>query len=582
MPWQDAPVVSKTAAWEAAPLVRPKARARVAPQAATPNPTEGSSFGQNMLEGYGGRTVGLARRVGNALTPQGPRYQEGHLTPTDDGKIDPSAFQSAESIRAQDKLDAPLNDTGGGKVGGFAADVVNTLPAGVANTGTKILGQAAQRGPALVRALGGALASRPGQAAVEGGLVGSVTGDPENRGEESAKGSVLSGALSLLGKGAGRVLRGVVTPSAEAELLNTIAGQHGIDPKLPLAQAAQEGGISGAVKNFYGKILPLIPGAPRALKSQEDDAMAKFREIAMREAAPPNFQMPGDAGKDVHTVMGAIEGAFSHEYANTVKAYSFNAPQPGELAQFVQQMDPGINKKALGEISGDIDNIIERYSNGSKVLTGENLTRAKTALAKHGQGASDEQTSQAFFNASKALDGIVEKDLRQGGDPQNIADLERYLGLAEPYRNFLRVQKAAAYTKKTGGEFTDQDLKRSVLKLSREKDLAKGTGAMQDLADVGQQTVGQPGRYPGFIEKAVAWGGLGGLGALSTPVGAAALMGGARTLASRPVQEGLMGQLSSQKNLARLIRENPGLVDNIGRGARLGTVRQFGSDNASQ
>lgn len=567
-------------------LVELEAKAARAPPrpAAQPqpayNPTEGNSFGRNAVEGYGARTVGLGRRLAHALAPEGMRYQEGRLAPTNDGSIPPDKFYSKEAIAEQDRLDAPLNATAGGKIGGFTADFVNTLPAAAVGKGAQIVGKAAESGPAVVRALGRALGSRAGQAGVEGFTVGKATADPEN--DQAVKSAVLGSTLSLLGKTGGRLTRGLVKPSAEAEMLQTVAAQHGMDPELPLSQYADSSGLSGMVKKGYNTFLPLIPGAPNALKRGEDNAANKFRELSLREAAPAGTVLPDAPGTHIHDSMSAIGNAFEKEFKDTIKSYSFNVPAQGDFATYVKSKLPNIDSTTLANVSDAAEGIIKRYSSGGKVLDGDNLIRAKTELARLGREAVDERTGQALQHTQEMLDDVVRNELKQGSVPQNLADLERYEALETPWKNFTRVQGAAAKASAPKGEFTAKELKSSVLKRSTERQLARGEAPMQDIADIGMSTVGQGNRYPGFLEKAAAWGLTGGAGILGSPLASAGLIAGARTAASQPAQKALTGRLASQKAIADLLRRYPETATLLGTGARGAAVRQFGEEDASQ
>lgn len=546
-----------------------------------PDPTDGNSFLENTREGYGGATTMLGRQLGNLLLgsdSDATDERNGRLVQT--RKTRPESFISKESIAEQRRLDKPLMDTGGGKVGAFTADMVNTAPLAAVGKGAQLLRGATEAAPTLLRTLGRAAGSAPGRAALEGAVSGGIASDPGEREAGALGGGAIGGGLGTGGRILKRSLEGIVKPSADAEMLRTVAAQHGIDPELPIAQAANDKGLSGAVKYFYNTLLPLIPGAPRALKKSEGDAQAKFRELAMREASPVGSELPVNPGSNVHDSMSAIGDAFNKEYADTIESYAFNTPKPGDFMRHLKGRFPNMDDTTLKEVSDAADATVSRYASGGKSIGGDNLVRARTALAELGRAEKGSATGQGFHAAQEMLDNVVRNELKQGGSPQNLADLERYEALETPWKNFLRVQNAGARAAAPKGEFSAKELKKSVQKFSTDRQLARGEAPLQDIADIGIDTLGQKTRYPGFIEKSLAWGGLGAGGLLGSLPAAVAVMGGARALASKTTQKGLMGQLDSQKTLAEYLRQHP--MELLRSGVRGGITRQAGvEDDAS-
>lgn len=553
---------------------------RPAPKEEAPNPTEGNSFLENAREGYGGATTMLGRQLGNLLFANDSDAVDergGRLVQT--RKTRPESFISKESIAEQRNLDKPLMDTGGGKVGAFTAGMVNTAPLAVAGKAAQVMGGAARGAPGLLAKAGSALASAPGRAAVEGALSGGIASDPGERLEGAVGGGAGGGLISAGGRALKRTLQGIVKPSADAEMLRTVAAQHGIDPEMTISQAADDKGLSGMVKHFYNTLLPLVPGAPNALKRGEENAAGKFRELALREASPEGTALPDAAGTHVHDSMAAIGDAFQKEYKDTIKQYAFNAPKAGEFETRLKAKFPNIDDTSLAEVSDAADAIVSRYAKGG-VLDGDNLIRAKTDLANLGRAAKGSRTGQGFAESQGLLDDLVRTELRQGGNPQNIADLERYESLEQPWKNFMRVQNAAAKSDSPQGEFTAKELKKSIQKLSSDRELARGEAPLQDVADIGVKTLGQKSRYPGFIEKSLAWGGLGAGSILLSPAGLTVPVA-ARALAGQTAQKGLMGQLDSQKAIIEYLRKHPSEL--LRSGVRGGITRQFGAeDNATE
>lgn len=487
---------------------------------------------------------------------------------------------STEAIRAKEARSAPVRATGPGLAGQVAAESIALAPLYFVGKGMGAAGNA----PRLPRAVQATLRNPAAQAAVEGSIAGTVMSDPEARGQGAAVGAGAGVALERLGALGGRVLRGAVKRSAAAKELDRIADLHQSEVQLPLSLAASDEGLfSPFMKFIYGKVLPNVPGAEGALQKQGQRAGQQFREIALKEAAPGGMgsSQPGyaaglplttgkqaGAGSNVRMTMKDIQDAFQREYSQTIKSYAFNAPSPGTLAIRLKTEFPNIDDATLSSVENSFQSILQRYAKNG-VIDGDNLIRAKTQLATLGRGAGEDRMGQAYYQAQELLDDVVRQELQVGNKKQNLEDLQRYESLADPWRNFLRVQKAAARSKSPTGEFTPQELTAAVKSMSRDSELARGTAPMQELASLGEQTVGQKAHQPSFLERALTLGSLGGAGVFSGgPAALPAMWFAGRGMASKKTQDALMGQLASQKVAAEFLRRHPELSRATGGTAR--------------
>lgn len=471
---------------------------------------------------------------------------------------------SAEGIRAQEEAAKPVADTTAGTVGSIAADAIMTAPLGVVGRGM----QAGQNLPVVGRLLG----NRTAQAAVEGGLAGAMTADPGERGGDIARGAAFGSAMERGGRLLGRTMEGLVKRSPDAKAIDDLADLHGTQVRLPLATAASdEGVISPLAKFLYGKVIPALPGTSGTLGRQSQRAGAQLREIAMKEAAPGGMgsTSPGyagglpmttakqtGAGSNVRMSMKDIQDAFQREYATTIKSYSFNQPQVQDFANYLQQRFPNIDNSTLTSVAKNFDGLMQRYSKGG-ILDGDNLVRAKSELARFGREATNDRVGQSYYQAQEFLDEVVKRELSQGGNFQNMVDLQRYLDLAEPWKNFQRVQRATARSKDPDGMFTPQELMRSVKAMSGDAELARGTAPMQELAALGEKTVGRAADPPSFLERGITWSTLAAAGLLGGPGTTAGLWAAGRAASSPAVQDILMGTTSTQKALVDAMRKRP-------------------------
>jgi hypothetical protein len=93
--------------------------------------------------------------------------------------------------------------------------------------------------------------------------------------------------------------------------------------------------------------------------------------------------------------------------------------------------------------------------------------------------------------------------------------------------------------------------------MSGDRELARGGAPMQELATIGEQTVGQKVHNPGWLERAMTMSALGGAGLFGGPAAVAGLWGAGRTAASPAVQDVLMGTNNAQRELVKALRNNP-------------------------
>lgn len=476
---------------------------------------------------------------------------------------------SKETISRREREMAPVQNSGPGIAGSMLMDAGATAP--LAGVGGGM--EAAAGARYAPRVLGAALRARPVQAAVEGSLAGAELGDPGQRGQAAKEGAIIGPLLERGGSMLGRTMRGLVKRSPEAQQLDQLADLYETQVHLPLATAASdEGAISPLMKFVYSRVLPSIPGAESALAKQGNRANAQFREIAMMEGAPGGMgsteagyakglplttNKTAGAGKDVHLTMKDIQTAFDKEYGDTIKSYSFNTPHVDDLTTALKQKFPDADDATINGVAHTTDMLMTKLGAGGQI-NGTNVVRAKTQLAKLARDTGDDLTAEMFGTAEEHLDDIVRKELRVGNKASNIKDLERYETLAQPWRNFLRVQKATARAKNPNGEFTPQELTRASKAMAGDRQLARGEAPMQELAGLGEETVGRPNTPPSFLERAGTLGTLGTLGLIGGgPVGIAGMWAGGRASASPVVQDALMGQLDSQKAITRFLREHP-------------------------
>lgn len=471
-------------------------------------------------------------------------------------------WASDENIQEMDKRDENLPLSG--KLIGSA---VSTAPL---SGGTGALLSTASKGAGAASMLGRTLASPWSRTAIEGATQGAIFADPDEQGKGALTGSVLGTTLRGLGKGGGRILKGVVEKSDPAKALEQLAAQHGDEIFLPISQAASDDGIfNRLMKSFYKEALPIVPGVKGKLERQGADAAEKLREVALKEAVPPGGQLPTNSGKKVSEAVGQIQKQFDDAYDSTVKSYAFNVPKSldTDLANKIKKMaDPKttVNSQTVGKVTSELKALFDQFSNGKPAIDGQNLLNIKREISAL-IGAAKGHEKVAYKAADELVDDIIVTELKQGGSKQNLADLKKYLELTPAFRAFTPVKSAAGKAADEEGRFLFRTLARA----------AKNSPEQRAIGQIGKATVDRPAAsssQTGRILSTVAT-----LGAAPSlylaPTTTAAVIGGANALATKGVQKTLLGDTKMQKLLVDFLRKHPSATKRMGSLARGAAVQ---------
>lgn len=480
-------------------------------------------------------------------------------------------WASDENIREQDERDKDLPFLGK-MAGSVAATAPLSAGLGSAQRGLTALSTASKAPAVLTRALG----SAPARAVLEGGTQGAIFADPDEQGEGALMGAALGYGLNRLGAAGGRVMRGTVKQSQAAKDLAQLAGQHGDDIFLPIAQAADEGDITSRLaKSFYKEALPIVPGTSGKLEGQATAAQNKLREIALKEALPPGGALTPNAGEKVDDAVAALRGQFDKAYDDTVKSYAFNIPS--DLRQQITTAVKAsggpkttVNQITTNRVADDVEKLIKQFADGKKTIDGTNLLNVKREIGEL-IGMAKKHEIPALRSAEKVIDDIIVNDLKQGGSKQNLADLKKYLELTPAYRSFQPVAAAAKGAADKEGRFLFRTLARA----------AKNSPEQRVLGQLGRATVDKPVTRGGVVGKILAGLGTGGLGygAFMAPHLAAATVVGGNALATKGAQKFLLGSTKVQRKIAEFLRNHPDAVRRLGSAGRASVVTQTGGSD---
>lgn len=461
-------------------------------------------------------------------------------------------WASDKAIRNDKSHYKALTDNGWGATGEVVGEMAATAP--LAAVGTA--GRAVQGGSRLVQALRAAATSGAAQSAA----AGAIAADPDDRGTGAIEGVVGAGLAHGAGKVLKRGVQGLVKRSAAAERMAQAAGSVGKDLQMGVADAAEDTGISGLLKQWYRVGAPNFPGGS-TLRKQAEQTADQFREVALAKAAPPGMKVP--TGANVQETVGHFGKEYDDAYARTVKSYAFNTPATAvdDIVAAAEKQFPDMGKKELAELAGTVRDQLDNFDKGGQ-LSGDNILRIKNHLYGKAEKIGRDRLGEAFRGAGKYFDDIIEGELKQGGKASNLKDLAEYQALGKPYSTFKRVAAAAA--KAPGdGSFTPEQGMRAVTTLSTRRAVASGTAPMQQFMADAEKTVGVNLKEYPWIRRAMT-AGLAGIGYSVGAPQYAGMWALNRTMSSKAAQRGLMGTTKVQREMQRLQRENPEAFRRLG------------------
>lgn len=405
-------------------------------------------------------------------------------------------------------------------------------------------------------AKGGSLLARGLDHVIQGGGSAAINASPDDRGTQAAQGTGLSMAMSTLGKGAGRLIKGLVEKSDDALHLEHLARDQGKDLFIPVSQSAKEGGLSGAVGNFYKHGVSNIPFVGWRIEKQGDKARDTVREIALERSKPANFVGKLDADNTGETVHG-LNQAFKQAYEKTVKSYAFNLPSDfyTGLESKLKAKYPNIDDTTLEHLVRSTQENMDRFASGKGHITGDNLLSAKNKVGEDlGKPEVTGAVRDKIGDIKRYIDDHIEMELKQGSAAGNIKDLKEFQDLAEPWSNFRAVQDATEAARARKGNFNPRELAQATSDI----------GPQRDLGATGNAVVGDKASMPSFVGRTALSTAVGGVGAYMNPMVAAGMTAGGMLASNKSTQRALTGDTALQRKIAEILRNNPEELDMLG------------------
>lgn len=494
-------------------------------------PTADSGFLQNAREGIGRGMASIGRNVGQAVGGVLDAAVPAQLSLSDlitggkgqtlSGRL---GLPNQADIDEANRLDKPLMQTGGGKVGNFVGQAATVAPAMLIPGANTALGASA------VGAGVGALTT-------EGGL------------QDRAIGAGLGAAGGLagvgLGKGAGML--------ADRFKGNALAAQATNAPRDAAVMAAREAGyvlpptevkpgiINSALEGLSGKIK--TSQAASAKNQPVTNALVK-QDLGLPEAAPITKEALGNLRQQAGQVYNELKqvGNFTADAPFTAQVQALKAP----IEQFEKQF-PQLANKEVGSVLSALEQ--PQFDSGAMVEALKRL-RFNGQANKISMDPAKKELGQVQAQAAKALEELVDRNLTAAGQPDLLKRFQDARTLIAKTHN---VEKAL--NNETG------NVSAQVLA----KQLQSGKPLSGDLKTVAQVSSAFPKATQALQQNYNALSPLDYMGGMMS-AGATGPMGAAATLARPLVRNALLSRpgqalngmqnYSGNSTLLNLLRDN--------------------------
>lgn len=421
-----------------------------------------SSFLGNVAAGIGkGATdfaYGAKQRLDDAAA-----YLENHLG----GQSVNAALgmQNASDIQKQDqalvdekrKVDAPLMETAGGKIGNFVGGMVP----------------------------GAATAFIPGAqtlagSVITGGALGAAA--PTTTGESVLKNAAGGAAGGALGYGVAKGISSILSPLSSANPELQLLRSEGVEPTI--------GQTLGGVANKVEQKLQSVPILGDGIVAARSRALNQFDNAAINRAtAPIGVQIDGTGQQAVKQAGDALSAAYDSALSQVP-----HVTLDGQFAAELQQLH-GMTQNLVPQLAQKFDRtlndlVLDRVSPQGSML-GDTYKAVDSELGNIASRFSKSQVASEaeYGDAVGQLKNLLNQNMRRN-NPAVAAQLDK---VDEGWANLVRIEQAAKSAKNAQGVFTPAQLNMAVQSADdsvRGRAVARGTALMQDLSGAGQSILG--------------------------------------------------------------------------------------------
>ncbi len=359
------------------------------------------------------------------------------------------------------------------------------------------------------------------------------------KGRQIAVGALAGGAVpAVVGAGAR-----VISPKASLNPNLKLLADAGVKPTI--------GQTLGGVANRVEEKATSIPILGDAISSARAQTLEQFNRAAINRASGKVGASVDEVGQSGVAKAGDALSAAYDDAISKVKFVRFDqqfASDLGQLRNMAQALTPPMRSK----FNQKLDDVVGGRVSAAGSMLGETVKKVDSELGNLAgrYGKSSVASEQELADAFKQLQALLRQQVARSSPAASDALKKADAGWA----NLVRVEGAAKAAKNNGGVFTPAQLNMAIQTADgsvRKRAVARGTALMQDLANAGQNVIGNKVPNSFTTDRALIAGG--GLGAyFINPLIPAGLLGGAG-MYSGPAQSLLRGAVSSRPAAAEQI-----------------------------
>ena len=372
----------------------------------------------------------------------------------------PGSSVSRESVDEVKRIDTPLMNTPGGKLGYGLGAVGMSVPAMLAPGSGTVLGAAAYGGM-----LGAASPVGTGDSVVNNTLTG-----------------VAGGGLTSLG---GKALKSTLQPNLPQ------GAQNLIDSGVTLTPGQRLGGGFKRMEDA----MTSIPGTGDAIRNAQRRSFADFNaSVANRALAPIKAKLP--PGLDGRAAVEYTEKALGNAYEGAlrgIKSVKADTQLLNELSSLRQMVQSGPMPDAVKQ---QFDSVlvaqIQGKLQGQAAMTSQTFKQVESEVGRLASryGADASTDKQLLGDALQETQAALRRWLERAAGPQYAADIK---AANAGWSEFKRMQRASSFLGAEDGVFSPGNYLNAVKALDRSKDkgvFARGSALGQNFAQDAVRVMG--------------------------------------------------------------------------------------------
>ncbi len=448
-----------------------------------------------------------------------------------------------ETMANEKQTDAPLMATTGGKVGNLVGEAAATAPLGMG--AGAVLGRVA---PALADSAiaGGAL---------QGGVQGLATADPNERGAQTLAGALTGGILGGATKLGGVAIQGLKrSPAAQAL----------IDQGIQLTPGQMN---PGGAFNQFEQAAESLPGAKQIIEPAREAAERQYQALIISKGAAPGAS-PIKPSDNIHDMLQQAYDSYAPLY-DQAKGYPVTPEivNTGANTPLTTAMKKASNAPGVPASLKNSENewLQDRLTQLPQNPDSADLLQLRSDIRARGRTANLKTDTDSGHIATIA--GRAENQVTQALQSQlPQAPLDALQSADSNYGNYKIIENAVAKSKDNLAGLTPQKLSQAVYDATQDANYARGAGGpLRDLAQSGTQVFQNVSPPTGARLLTMAAGGAGVMHpAVGIPV-AGGMLAAAGTQTGRRLAAGVTAPQQAAQRLAAGIQSSvPEYARNIG------------------